>query len=96
MLLRTSSPEPPQGLPVKTLTCDNGLEFGRHKRMERVLKCRVYFTDTSSPQQRGSNENLNGLLRQFFPKGQSMRHVTQAQATEIARRLNSRPRKRYG
>lgn len=84
------------GLPVHTITCDNGSEFGRHKRIERALKCRVYFTDANSPQQRGSNENLNGLIRQFFPKGQSMIHVTQVQATEAAMRLNGRPRKRFG
>ena len=84
------------GLPVKTLTCDNGFEFGRHQRMERMLHCKVYFTDTNSPEQRGSNENLNGLIRQFFPKGRSMIHVTQAEATEVAARLNGRPRKRYG
>lgn len=83
-------------LPVRTITCDNGFEFGRHKFLERKLKCRVYFTDVNSPQQRGSNENLNGLVRQFFPKGRSMRHVTQSQATEAATRLNGRPRKRFG
>ena len=85
-----------EGLPVKTITCDNGWEFGRHQRIERVLGCCVYFTDVNSPQQRGSNENLNGLLRQFFPKGRSMKHVTQLHATEAARKLNGRPRKRYG
>jgi IS30 family transposase len=83
-------------LPVRTITCDNGFEFGRHKRLERALKCRVYFTDVNSPQQRGSNENLNGLVRQFFPKGRSMAHVTQLHATEAAIRLNGRPRKRFG
>jgi len=83
------------GLPVKTITCDNGFEFGRHKFLERKLKCKVYFTDPNSPQQRGSNENLNGLVRQFFPKGRSMRHVTQLHATEAASRLNGRPRKRF-
>lgn len=83
------------GLPVETITCDNGFEFGRHKRIERTLGCKVYFTDTNSPQQRGSNENLNGLLRQFFPKGRSLIHVTQRDATEAAARLNGRPRKRY-
>ncbi len=82
-------------LPVRTITCDNGFEFGRHKRIERALGCRVYFTDTNSPEQRGSNENLNGLIRQFFPKGQSLAHVTQLDATEAAARLNGRPRKRY-
>jgi IS30 family transposase len=85
-----------EGLPVWTITCDNGFEFGRHQLIERELRCRVYFTDVNSPQQRGSNENLNGLLRQFFPKGRSMKHVTQLQATLAARKLNSRPRKRFG
>jgi IS30 family transposase len=85
-----------EGLPVKTITCDNGREFGRHLRIERSLGCRVYFTDVNSPQQRGSNENLNGLLRQYYPKGRSLKHVTQAQLKEVARRLNGRPRKRYG
>lgn len=83
-------------LPVETLTCDNGFEFGRHKLIERKLKCRVYFTDPNSPQQRGSNENFNGLLRQYFPKGKSLKHVTQGQVMEAITRLNGRPRKRYG
>lgn len=82
-------------LPVITLTCDNGFEFGRHQRLERALGCKVYFTDTRSPEQRGSNKNLNGLIRQFFPKGKSLIHVTQVQATEVATRLNGRPRKRF-
>ena len=85
-----------EGLPVETITCDNGWEFGRHQYIEQHLGCRVYFTDVNSPQQRGSNENLNGLLRQFFPKGRSMKHVTQLQATLAARKLNGRPRKRLG
>jgi transposase, IS30 family len=83
-------------LPVETLTCDNGFEFGRHKKIERTLKCKVYFTDPNSPQQRGSNENFNGLLRQYFPKGKSLKHVTQAQVDEAITRLNGRPRKRFG
>jgi len=83
-------------LPVKTLTCDNGFEFGRHQRIERTLHCKVYFTNTRSPEQRGSNENLNGLIRQFFPKGRSLIHVTQLHTTEVATRLNGRSRKRYG
>jgi IS30 family transposase len=85
-----------EGLPVETITFDNGFEFGRHKLMEHRLGCHVYFTDPNSPQQRGSNENLNGLIRQYFPKGQSLAHVTQLHATEVATRLNGRPRKRYG
>lgn len=85
-----------RGLPVHTITFDNGFEFGQHKTMERLLKCRVYFTDTHSPHQRGANENFNGLLREFFPKGQSLAHVTQQRATHIATILNRRPRKRLG
>ena len=83
-------------LPVHTITFDNGIEFGHHKTVEKLLKCKVYFTDVNSPQQRGSNENLNGLIREFFPKGTSLAHVTQAQATQAAMNLNRRPRKRFG
>jgi IS30 family transposase len=85
-----------KGLPVHTITFDNGFEFGHHRTMERKLKCRVYFTDVNSPQQRGTNENFNGLLREFFPKGVSMAHVTQEDATRAATILNRRPRKRLG
>jgi transposase, IS30 family len=83
-------------LPVKTITFDNGWEFGQHKSIEKMLGCKVYFTDTHSPQQRGSNENLNGLIREFFPKGTSLAHVTQSDATRVATLLNNRPRKRLG
>jgi IS30 family transposase len=84
------------GLPVRTITFDNGFEFGHHKLIERLLKCKVYFTDPHSPEQRGSNENFNGLIREFFPKGTSLAHVTQADAKRVAIILNSRPRKRFG
>jgi IS30 family transposase len=82
--------------PVHTITFDNGFEFGQHRTMERLLKCKVYFTDTHSPEQRGSNENLNGLLREFFPKGTSLAHVNQEKASHVAILLNRRPRKRLG
>jgi IS30 family transposase len=85
-----------RGLPVHTITFDNGFEFGQHKTIEKLLKCRVYFTDVNSPQQRGSNENFNGLIREFFPKGTSLAHVTQEDATRVATKLNRRPRKRLG
>lgn len=85
-----------RGLPVHTITFDNGIEFGQHKTIEKLLKCQVYFTDTNSPQQRGSNENLNGLIREFFPKGTSLAHATQIQASMAAMNLNRRPRKRFG
>jgi transposase, IS30 family len=83
-------------VPVQTITCDNGSEFGRHRLVEQKLKCKVYFTDPNSPQQRGSNENLNGLIREYFPKRKSLINVTQVQITEVVTRLNGRPRKRYG
>jgi IS30 family transposase len=85
-----------RGMPVHTITFDNGFEFAHHKTMEKLLKCRVFFTDTHSPEQRGSNENFNGLLREYFPKGVSLAHVTQLQATLAATELNRRPRKRLG
>jgi IS30 family transposase len=77
-----------KGFPVHTITFDNGFEFGHHRTIERRLKCKVYFTDTHSPHQRGANENFNGLVREFFPKGTSLAHV--------ATILNRRPRKRLG
>ena len=83
-----------KGLPVHTITMDNGIEFGHHKTVEKLLKCKVYFTDTHSPQQRGANENLNGLVREYCPKGKSLKHVTQLDASLIALDLNRRPRKR--
>lgn len=85
-----------RGLPVHTITVDNGIEFGHHKTIEKLLKCQVYFTDTNSPQQRGSNENLNGLVREYFPKGKTLKHVNHVDASLVAHSLNRRPRKRLG
>lgn len=85
-----------RGFPVHTITFDNGFEFGHHKTIEKLLKCQVYFTDVNSPQQRGTNENFNGLVREFFPKGTSLAHVRQEDATRVATILNRRPRKRLG
>ena len=81
---------------MHTITVDNGSEFARHQSIEKSLGCKVYFTDPNSPQQRGSNENLNGLIREFFPKGKSMINVTQVQASEAQNSLNMRRRKRLG
>jgi IS30 family transposase len=69
-------------LPVKTITCDNGSEFGHHKLIEKKLGCLVYFADPGHPEKRGSNENGNGLLREFHPKGKSLKHVTQGEVEE--------------
>ena len=80
----------------KTLTLDNGTEFHDYAKLEHRFPLKVYFATPYHSWERGSNENLNGLLRQYLPKGTCMRPVTQAQCDKIADDLNNRPRKRYG
>ena len=67
-----------------------------HRRFSIETGVEVYFCDPRSPWQRGSNENTNGLLRQYFPKGKSLAGVTQAELEEVAGKLNDRPRRRSG
>jgi len=77
----------------KSLTWDRGKEMADHKRFSLDTKIKVYFCDPQSPWQRGSNENTNGLLRQYFPKGMDLSNVHQNRLNAVARRLNERPRK---
>lgn len=82
--------------PIRTITADNGTEFHSYKAVERRLPVRFYFATPHHSWERGSNENINGLIRQYLPKGVSMDQLTQADCNRIAAKLNRRPRKRYG
>jgi IS30 family transposase len=84
------------GKKMKTLTFDNGTEFHDYKLLEQAYPVKCYFATPYHSWERGSNENLNGLIRQYLPKGSCFSSVDQAQCNWIAHQLNTRPRKRLG
>lgn len=81
---------------VRTMTVDNGKEFAGHAGIGRALGCRIYFADPYASHQRGTNENTNGLIRQYLPKGRDLTTLTGAEVRAIENRLNHRPRKCLG
>lgn len=88
-----------KGLPAsmrKTLTWDQDSEMAQHVEFTIATDCPVFFCDPHSPWQRGSNENLNGLIRDFYPKGSNFNHVSDADIEQMQQLLNDRPRKTLG
>ena len=77
----------------KSLTYDRGREMSEHERLSQAVSIKVYFADPYSPWQRGTNENTNGLIRQYLPKGMDLSGVSQRELNRIAHELNTRPRK---
>jgi transposase, IS30 family len=81
---------------IRTITLDNGTEFHGYKSVEDQLHVKFYFATPYHSWERGTNENTNGLLRQYLPKGTCLKDLTQADCDRIAHELNSRPRERLG
>ena len=80
---------------LKTITADNGKEFAQHQMVSEQLDIEYYFADPYSPWQRGANENLNGLIRQYFPKSSDFSCISEQQIQQVQDKLNNRPRKRF-
>ena len=78
---------------LHTLTFDDGKEFSAHARIDAILDSASYFAHPYSSWERGLNENTNGLIRQYFPKGINFDQITEGQIQEVEKKLNSRPRK---
>lgn len=92
-LVQRLSPHRPH---VHTITNDNGSEFAYHESTARQLETKIYFADPFCSQQRGLNEQVNGLIRQYWPKKSDLRHINEAQLQFVMDRLNHRPRKSLG
>ncbi|MGP5012166.1 MULTISPECIES: IS30 family transposase [Psychrobacter] len=86
----------PVRLQVKTITSDNGKEFAQHKKVKQKLFSSFFFADAYASWQRGTNENTNGLIREYLPKGCDFRQVSDDEMQDIENKLNNRPRKRLG
>jgi IS30 family transposase len=78
---------------VKTITCDRGKEFAQYKEIEEKLNCDMYFADPYCAWQKGTNENSNGLLREYYPKGMDLSLANEQEVTEVLNKLHNRPRK---
>ncbi len=81
---------------VKSITCDRGSEFSRWRTIEEKLNCNVYFADPYCAWQKGTNENLNGLLREFYPKGRSLERINETKLKKNLAFINARPKKVLG
>ena len=81
---------------VRTITSDNGREFAGHEKIAEQLNADFYFAHPYSSWERGTNENTNGLIRQYFPKSRDFTTITQQEINTVMKRLNNRPRKRLG
>ena len=83
-------------MPILTITFDNGTEFAQHKQMSEDLNAAIYFANPYHSWERGTNENTNGLVRRFFPKGTDFDTISEEQISEAQQKINNRPRKRLG
>ena len=81
---------------LKTITADNGLQFAAHEKVADALNCVFYFARPYHSWERGSNENFNGLVRQYIPKGTNFDEITVEFLGQVEESLNNRPRRRYG
>ena len=82
-------------VPTHTITYDRGNEFAEYEQLEKQTKTKIYFADAYCSSQRGSNENLNGLVRQYFPKRSDFKIINPRKIRQVEIKLNTRPRKRY-
>jgi len=82
-----------KGYPVHTITCDNGMEFAAHEEIAQALAAEIYFAHPYASWERGTNENTNGLIRQYIPKDEDFRTLTDFDISFVEYRLNTRPRK---